>query len=114
MAAGAESTSGAGAAAPPKARAVLVGAPPEWMDGARLDLVDLARSTPDDVLSRLEADPPEVLIIDSNLAPPELSRILEAVGPPGALGQAGRAPAHRAGPADGAWMRGSSTMPTTS
>ncbi len=83
-AAGAESASGA----PPNARAVLVGQPPAWMlDGARLDLIDLGRSTPEDLLARLEADRPEVLLVDGNLPSADLSRILETVGPPGALGR---------------------------
>ncbi len=72
----------------PKARAVLVGTPPAWLrDGALGGSLDLTMASPSEVPARLEAEPPDVLLLDGNLPAADLTLILEAVGPPGALGR---------------------------
>lgn len=86
---GAEPASTAGTPAPtPKARAVLVGEPPTWLrDDALPGSLELTVATPADLMARLESEPPDVLLVDGNLPSAALARILETVGPPGALGR---------------------------
>jgi serine phosphatase RsbU (regulator of sigma subunit) len=72
----------------PRTKALLVGDLPAWAraDGA-LASIDVATTAPADVLARLETDPPEVLLVDSQIPGADLARLLETLGPPGVVGR---------------------------
>jgi serine phosphatase RsbU (regulator of sigma subunit) len=79
---------GAPESAAAKAKVVWVGTMPAWaQDGNVPGSLDVATATPDNLLARLESDPPEVLLVDGQLPGGDLASILETLGPPGLVGR---------------------------
>jgi serine phosphatase RsbU (regulator of sigma subunit) len=89
-AAGAEPGSVPNAPASPtsKAKVLWVGEIPAWarLDGA-LGPLELTETAPENVLARLEASPPEVVLVDGQIPAGDLARLLQTLGPPGSVGR---------------------------